>query len=486
MTHGKRISSHYHDQEPDRQKVITIIILFFLGSGFLVTQGISILYITLLAVPFFVLNPILAPAAYRLWLRPAVRLYEEGVHYSDRRRSHFWAWDTIQDIRVLPSRFERKPRYELRVNDQRVLLIDSRFLKRDTLTYNIGNALVKAGNYEQLLEKGETLREGKLSISYQGLEWETTFIPWAKIREAYFSMETFRMLIEHTDDTISQIQVNNLLTALLLLHLVGKSRKKTALPRVGEVSESRLFKLGSVLQVAIAVIGIGVGLFVIFPRIITAFQFNLINLGGFLSMLFALIIPVISLIVLWRESKLLLENPRMVVSGDGLRRITRSGEMHWNWADFSDVKITWNTAWFISERIEVVFYQGEKKAVTLDSRYVPFEYQGDTSIDHYLAAHFSRFKQAFERSETLAFGKVRVDQRGVQFKHKRYAWNDTDFDILNIEGQIYLILFSSDNRRLGKLPILGLSNAPVLVELLQEQITGQVSAYTPLEEQSIT
>ncbi|MCB9453939.1 MAG: hypothetical protein H6672_21105 [Anaerolineaceae bacterium] len=63
-------------------------------------------------------------------------------------------------------------------------------------------------------------------------------------------------------------------------------------------------------------------------------------------MLFALIIPVISLIVLWRESKLLLENPRMVVSGDGLRCITRSGEMHWNWADFSDVKITWNTAWF--------------------------------------------------------------------------------------------------------------------------------------------
>lgn len=489
------ISEHPHNKAKDQQQMggmIFLVPLFVIA--YVVLQKLNF------GIPeeFVIMVAIMIPASiwgisisvYRLWLKPRVDVFQNGLRYTTRREVKFWAWESVEELRALRPWVSQTGQYGLYINNKRVLLLNDRFQRGADLVNHALVGLVRARGYDDHLKAGKTLRAGELTIHQDGLQVKKRpVIRWSEIRGIYQERHFSQVRIERTHGRSIKLKTQQIPDAPLLTFFASQTLESlahhpetapvTAVDKPELAAKTHLRASLSVLQLLLAIAALGFSLSFIIPGINNAITYDFVDSGWLLQLGQALIVPAISMIVLVRESRALIENPRFVANHAGLTRHTRSGERFWPWQDIDSIGFVKSYAWFLpNARPAYGFEKDSRRLLTLDNRFAKFGDLGLTALSRHAAAVYPQYKQRFQQGEMLNFGPISVDLVGVHAGKKTHPWSDIkSSDVLKIGNETHLIIYGPNDKQLFTKSIFGIRSFQILQGLLQERITGDTPKF---------
>ncbi|HEX2908472.1 MAG TPA: DUF6585 family protein [Phototrophicaceae bacterium] len=493
MMEKKSLSAHPYNSENDVGKVF---LLFLIGAIYgivsILLQRLNSSFPphVILILMLFTLISIWAaiPASYRLWLRPGIEVYADGLHYTDRRKTQFWRWEEMDDFRSYGASSWQMGRYCLYHQGQRILILDERFLRAIELVNHVLSELQKQRGYERVLGRNETLYLGRLQIQRAGLHLNNEQIRWSEMSMIWQKTHFTEIQIDRKQQKPIKLNVHGLPDAPLLIQFISltvenlkKSPTKVIWPAnkpKPPLLEAQLIQRNIVLPLLLASLGLAVSGIILSYGVVNSWQYHLIDARWLLQGWSALIIPGISLSVFITAVRDLLENPRLVLDEISLHRYTRSGETHWRWLDISEVNVIRAYRWFIRPSIGLALKDNTGATVlVVDNRYSEMPLLSNTVREVYTNALLPIWRERFAQGERLTFSRLALDSSGLYIGDKSHAWETIGaFEVTNIGGETHLVIYNTDNKRLLATPIFTVSNLYILTFLLQEQLDSRKQA----------
>lgn len=230
-------------------------------------------------------------------------------------------------------------------------------------------------------------------------------------------------------------------------------------------------------QCAFGILGVGLTVFMIVTAIsLTESSLSrCIIIGG--AMLF-LFLGGYCLALIFSALRLWWQNPTVALYEHGVSRISqrpRYQRQDWHWNDFTEMKglildyklfgmsLSKGGSWtFTSETV--------KPAFTVSSLYRQSIALCELVILQVTAVLFPQYLAKFQSGQPLTFGKITLDQRGINNGKQSIAW--VDIQGLQMSGQYLYIAQRLSPQRI-QVNMEGVPNVPLMLRLIDHQIRAQ-------------
>jgi hypothetical protein len=452
--------------------------------------------------------------SYNQWLKPSVTVYENGLHYSDRRKNDFWRWNDFDNIMAhKSSAYAQIGSYGLYIREKRVLLVNTRFQDAVVLANYIFAQLNKQRDYQHCLDKEDTIGTEILQVTPSGITLKKGMtvgigpvqvnnvsmksgdgitIPWQDINSVYQRKHFTEFQVDYLNGKSITINTINIPDAPLLIQFIAnKLEQLVKTPIMEEIptddnsltadstpklqAEVNLAMSRIIFRTILGIVGIGVWIYVTIPGIVSTQQYDLIDWKLIGWGMLGLIVPLASIMYLVKNGKLLLIKPRFIANAAGLHYYSRFTESHWQWQDFSDISIIKIYNWFGSSVALTLDIAG-KRVLTLDNNYYA-RYDVITAAiqQRHMDSHYPGYKKEFLRGKPVSFTPITLNMLGIRYYDKQYSWSEVkSFDVSNESGETSLFIYGHDENKLFQETIFGIPNFNILTMLLSERLIGKI------------
>lgn len=135
--------------------------------------------------------------------------------------------------------------------------------------------------------------------------------------------------------------------------------------------EAHLIHYRIVIELLVGVVGLAFSGWSIFGDMQNTIAWDVdITTGWVLALAGTLIIPAVSLWLIYKNGKRLWENLKLTVSQTGLEVRKRTGNAQWTWNDIQTLRYGWRSSWYwwgLTLELKVVFNEGN--SIMIDNRF---------------------------------------------------------------------------------------------------------------------